>query len=158
MTIGGRLTEEDYVAAQIFNLKPKPWQALFVVMVVGFAYLVLAFADPLRSLLVIAAPLAVVTLIALWARANAKRTYRQTKANSEPVTIEIDDEGLLFRSRMGEGRVPWAHIFKWRWSEEMVLIFPNGAMYYLIPRHFFQSNEDFESLLRSLHHRVGKAS
>jgi hypothetical protein len=53
--------------------------------------------------------------------------------------------------------VPWNDVLKWRSNEKLVLVYPAANLFYLIPRHFFQSESDYCEFLALLNSKLGKA-
>lgn len=153
----GQLKEDDYVAAQFLHLRPRP-----VFFVIGIILLVLyalvlvialfnGFYDLLYSILLIG-------LGGFFLQFQSKRLFRQYKALSEPVTMEVREDGLFFKRTNGEGLVPWSHIHKWRNNKRLVLLYPAGNVFHMIPSHFFVDSDAFQAFISTLGTKLGNAT
>jgi hypothetical protein len=155
MLFAGVLSEKDYTAAQFLHVRPRP--AFAVTGILLILLFVWAFAvDP--SVVGFGIALWFVVFFALYVPWRAKRTFRQYKALSEPVSAEVREEGLYFKRLTGEGLVPWSHINKWRIGKTLVLLYPANNVFYLIPSHFFSGPEAFSSFVTILRERLGNAT
>ena len=126
-------------------MRPRPVFAVLGVIVLGlFIWAAsLDFDLLLFGFLVI---LAVYVLIVIpW---HAKKTYRNYKALSLPVTVEVLDEGLRFESPTGNNLAPWDHFVKWRKNKNLILVYPTKRLFHLLPRHFFETSADFDRIRR----------
>jgi hypothetical protein len=152
--IHGLLTEADYLAAQRLHMKPRSAFAIVALALVALA--VASFiASPSWMLGAALAMLAATFFVYL--PFNAKRTFRQYKALSEPTSIEVRDEGVYFKRETGEGLVPWSHVVKWRHSSTLLLLYPANRVFYLIPAHFFQDQSAFASFVSVIESKLGRA-
>ena len=88
----------------------------------------------------------------------ARRTFREYKALSEPVSFEIREDGLYARRTHGEGLVLWSELLKWKKNQNLVLLYPAKNIFYMIPRRFFDNTEQFESFLTLVGAKLGKAA
>ena len=70
----------------------------------------------------------------MYAPWKTRRMYRNYAAASEPVTIQLKDEGIKFLSDMGESTIGWRHILRWRENSEFVLVFQAPHLYHVIPK------------------------
>jgi len=89
---------------------------------------------------------------------RAKRSYKQYKALSEPVSVEVRDDGLFFKRENGEGLLPWSHIVKWRQNKKLLLLYPTNNVFHLIPHHFFSTPEAFSAFKEVIRGHVGNAT
>jgi|JI8StandDraft_1071087.scaffolds.fasta_scaffold168177_2 hypothetical protein len=152
--IGGTIQETDHVGAMYLHVKPRPIYAILG----GCILLLFAWASYVSpSWWALFAPAGLICLFGIAIPWRARRTYRQYKALSEHSTIEVRDDGIFFRRQNGEGLVPWAQIIKWRRNRRLVLLYPASTVFYLIPSHFFDSNESFERFARTIEEHVGRA-
>jgi len=155
MLFAGVINEKDYVAAQFVHARPRPvFAAVGLVLIVAFIW---AFAmDP--SLVGFGVAVWLVGFFAIYMPWRAKRNYRQYKALSEPVSVEVKQDGLYFKRQTGEGLVPWSHVNKWRLGKALILLYPTNNVFYLIPSHFFPGQEAFLSFVAVLREHLGKAT
>jgi len=154
MSISGQLKEGDYVAAQFLHMRPRRVYAIIGVLLSCLAILAVVYSHSLILILCLAY---LAGCFFIYLPFRAKRTFRQYKALSERMTVEIRDDGLFVRRINGEGLVPWSQIMKWRNNRKLVLLYPAGSVFHLIPSHFFPNENDFKSFLDTLESRLGKA-
>jgi hypothetical protein len=151
----GTLRERDYVRAQYLNVKPgRVFASIGVVLIL--AYFWATYMEPSWAGFLI--PLTMVILFAVVIPWRAKRSFRQYKALSEPVSMEVREDGLFFKRQHGEGVVPWDHIVKWRRNKALVLLYPTSNVFYIVPGHFFPSEGDFEAFKKLIQERIGHAA
>lgn len=155
MIVQGRCKESDYMSAQFLHLRPRPAFAVVGILLLGLA--VWALFDS-RSLILLGCLIFLVAICAFYIPFKAKRTFRQYKALSEPIVMEVREDGLFFKRQNGEGLVPWSHIIKWRSSKTLVLLYPADNLFYIVPSHFFDAPEMYNSFLEALRARLGKAT
>lgn len=154
MRIEGIIKESDYLRSQYLHLRPRP-----IFAIIGLLLLLLFLWALIRSQSWgIGAAL---VYLALWFLVlipwQAKKNYRQYKALSEPVSVEVQQDGLFFKRENGEGLVPWSHIIKWRQSNTLLLLYPASNVFHLIPSHFFPTNESFSEFKEIIRKNIGNA-
>jgi hypothetical protein len=96
-------------------------------------------------------------IFAIYIPYKARRTFRQYKALSEPLLVEVRTDGLFVKRDLGEGFIPWSHIIKWRSNKKLVLLYPAENVFHLIPLHLFDGPEAFNSFISTLKSNLGKA-
>ena len=154
MFVEGNVKERDYVIAQFLHLRPRP---IFTIMgILLLAILIWAIFKGLSSLYLFGAMAYLVLWFFFYIPWRAKETYRQYKALSEPVSMEIRSDGLYFKRQNGEGLVPWSHIVKWRNNKELLLLYPANNVFYMIPDHFFANKEDYMAFIDTVKSHLGK--
>jgi hypothetical protein len=153
--IQGALTLADYMAAQRLHLKPRPMFAIVGAILVLVA-LGTMFLAPSWELGIALAVLAGMFFVHL--PLKARRTFKQFKALSEPMAIEIREAGLFFKSTNGEGLVPWSHITRWRRSNTMMLLYPASGFFYMVPSSFFSDQAEFSEFATVVEAKLGRAT
>lgn len=154
MPIEGQLTQNDYMAAQFLHLRPRPVFAVIGVILLAL-YAWALTQKPSFLLVGVGIYLAVYfTLLIPW---QVRRTFRQYKALSELISVEIRDDGLFFKKPNSEGLFPWAHIIKWKRNKKLLLLYPADNLFYVLPSSFFPSQEAFNEFLRVMEEKAGKA-
>jgi uncharacterized protein YjeT (DUF2065 family) len=155
MQIQGTLSSSDYVAAQRLHIKPRPWLAVVGVLLVTVG-VVVAYIG--KSWGLVFALTYLMGMFLIYMPFKAKRTFRQYKALSEPVSIEVRDDGLFFTRINGEALVPWSHIAKWRSNRKLLLLYPASNVFHLIPSGFFPTQDAFIEFVKIVESKVGKAT
>ena len=154
MIVQGQYKEADYVAAQWLHIRPRRIFAVLGVLILCGALWALWVA---RSWVLLAS-LGYLVLWALYIPFKAKRSFLQHKALSEPVEMQVRNEGLFFKRENGEGLVPWNHIVKWRWNDRLALLYPTSSLFHMVPRHFFATDEMYQSFRNQVQEKVGNAT
>jgi hypothetical protein len=149
MQIQGQIQEADYMSAQSLHRHKLSFLILPLILVASLLELLLFFVDELNPF-VVALLVVLTTFYFFYLPYLHKRHYRQYKALSESVTVEVRDDGLFFKRINSEALVPWSHITKWRHNKKLVLLYPVGNAFYIIPSHFFSSPEEFQTFLTVL--------
>jgi hypothetical protein len=152
--IQGSIQEADYLAAQWLHRKPRPVFAVIgVLLLVGaLAALYTSRSLPLGMILAF-----LLLIFFVYEPLKAKRVFRQYQALSEPMTVELRDDGLFFKRENGEGLVPWSHVIKWRSNDKLLLLYPASGLFYLLPSHFFPSSDAFKEFVTLVRSKLGKA-
>lgn len=86
---------------------------------------------------------------------RARRVYAQQKSLNEPFDVAVVDDGLRFDSGLGSGVLPWDYIYRWRESENLILIDHSDDMRNLIPKRTYESPEALEEFKTLLEEKVG---
>ena len=155
MLIQGVLHELDYVAAQQVHMPVK--KRVGVALLFWLALMVWVRWNPL---IIICFVLHMI-LLALWhgllAPPNFKRMFRRDKVLSMPFVREVNEQGILSRNDLGESIVPWAYIRKWKYNNEVVLIYLARDVFLITPRHFFTDDKQYQAFVNLLNQKLGKA-
>lgn len=153
--IQGALTLADYMAAQRLHLKPRPIFAILgaILVVVALAVMFLAPSWQLGGALAVLAGMFFVYL-----PLKARRTFKQFKALSEPMAIEVREAGLFFKSTNAEGLVPWSHITRWRRDNTLLLLYPASGFFYMVPASFFSGHAEFSEFADVVEAKLGRAT
>ncbi len=155
MTVTGQLKEVDYVAAQFLHLRPKRVFAVIGLFLLCLVVWAMVFAQSYWFLLVL---IYLAVFFAFIIPFKAKRNFRQYKVLSEPLTMEVREDGLFFKRTNGEGLVPWSHIVKWKNNKKLAILYPARNLFYMVPNHFFASPVEFQEFVDTLKERLGKAA
>jgi hypothetical protein len=75
------------------------------------------------------------------------KQYRCDPEFKAVMSFGCDDEGFQFESALGTSRSDWGTLTKVKHSEEMVLLYQRPDCFQMILRRWFQSDEDWQSLL-----------
>ena len=155
MVVEGIISEQDFLAAQRLNFRPRPiFAVLGILLLMLMAYVVVELV-PDSSCYVMIWLAFCLGLFFLYLPWKAKRTYRQLKALAEPVTLEARDDGLFYQRERSQGLVPWSHICKWRHNKTLLLLYPASNMYMMVPSHFFPSPEAFDEFIATVKGHLG---
>ncbi len=150
----GTILEGDYVRAQYLHIKPRPLFAVLGLLILIMVVVVFLFMPNW----ILAGALA---YLILWAGFLipwfAKKNYRQYKAISEPMTLEVREDGIFFKRKNGEGLLPWMDIVKWRQNKSLFLLYPANNLFHLVPKHFFSNSERFDDLAKVLVAKLEKS-
>ena len=158
MHIHGQLNEEDYVAAQFLHMRPSLPYAITGVLLLVIMLVVCALDHSKESLIALAALAFFALMLFVYTPYRARRTFREYKALSEPVTYEIRDDGLYARREHGEGLVPWADLVKSKKNQKLILLYPARNIFYMLPQRLFGDAEQFESFALLVSNKLGKAT
>jgi hypothetical protein len=81
---------------------------------------------------------------------NARRQFRNTPSAQGPITLEVQDSGLHFRSASTDASVSWNHYIKWIEDECVFALLPGPLVFVVIPKRAFNADQlpQFEQTLR----------
>lgn len=153
MTVHGQISEKDFISSQFLYMRPRPIFSASVIIVLSL----IVWAIWPKGTFVFLGCLVALILWFVYIPFQSKRTYRQYKAMSEPVEMQVRDDGLFFRRENGEGLVPWSHIIKWRYNRKLILLYPTSNLFYMVPLSFFNSLGDYQAFQQVLKERIGNA-
>jgi hypothetical protein len=75
------------------------------------------------------------------------KQYRSDSEFKEAFSFCCDDEGFQYETALGTSRSDWGTLTKVKHSEEMVLLYQRPDFFQMILRRWFQTDEDWQSLL-----------
>lgn len=84
-----------------------------------------------------------------------KRSYRKYKSIQNPITINLEDEGVRFTNADSNGIIKWENILKWRQNDSYILIYSMPRLYHVVPKTIEDSGFDLLSLIEKLRNNVG---
>ena len=150
MVIQGALTEADYVSGkQLCTSKLFYW----VVLVTLFTSVVKALngGETCSADYLFMGSVVTIVFFELWLFPFfLKRVFRKNREFSVPFSVEVRDNGLLFATENAKIITPWSDISKWRHNKSTLVIMCSFRVEKIIPKHFFESNDDFVLLLNLL--------
>lgn len=153
------ITEEDYLGAMRLYQRITPAHAALYALTAA-VLLGLAFLGPVAIrgwvLAILGGAAAAVVLGRLFLTPwVAKRNFVKYKAMQTPVTLQLRDEGVHFRTADGTGLVTWDKVLKWRRNDRYLLIYLMPRLYHILPARVADSGFDLARLCAVLEARVG---
>ena len=147
MPIHGTLTISNYMAAQRLHYWLKPWAiALFALIALWLLWKGASWQDWLMA----AFAIYMILILAVYVPFRGRRHFRQNKGLSEPMNVEVRDDGIFFANTNSSGLLPWGHIHKWRTNNRITLIYRTSNMFHLIPKEFFSSDDEYHAFVQTL--------
>jgi YcxB-like protein len=147
MPITGTLTLSDYFAALRVHYRPGPWR---LSSLVAFTVLMVWAGAALGDWWLLTFPICIAAVYLIYVPLRGRRSFRQNKALSEPMTIEVRPDGVFFEHKYSNGLLPWAHIYKCKSNDRIALLYRTSAMFHLIPQRFFDSVEDYKAFIQTV--------
>ncbi|MGM9428520.1 YcxB family protein [Hydrogenophaga sp. MI9] len=161
-----QLSPNDYLAAVRLGIKPRP-----VFMVIGCMVCLLG----LLGLVWIAKSIVqgqagwnevigffVLCFLPVWYWVyipwRVNRLFRQHRSLHEPYTVELEAEGLRFRTSNGAALLPWSHVHRWRESTSVFSVYQADTLFQILPKRFFARPLTEEALREALLRHVGPAN
>jgi YcxB-like protein len=162
MTATYRISEEDYVGATRLFAKFTP-RIITIFWVFAWVLILVAVFGPQALRGGIIGGLIGGISIIFMARyivspLLARRHYRRYKAIHEEFTVDLVEGGIRFTSPVGDAKVTWDKVYKWRENEKYVLIYPMPQLYHVVPKSVAAQGFDVQVLTHSLLVHVGKAA
>ncbi|HSW11443.1 MAG TPA: YcxB family protein [Solimonas sp.] len=148
----GCISESDYVSAQFLHLRPVPpllW--LFVAVAIGL----LVTMAVMQSVPLLAAASALAGYVLLVMPLRARRAYRRNPSIATPQTMDVQDDGLVFQRARGPQLLRWNQLQRWRMNRRLVLLYPSGKGFYLVPAALFPNEADFAAFTARLRQHAG---
>lgn len=156
-----RITETDYLAAARLSARPSRKLIAVYVLLAGFvvatSYLMRGgFSwEPFAGVALAAAAVVLghILLVPLFAR----RAFRKYTAIQDNFEVAIVEEGLVFISSRGNGKVLWKDMIKWRENDSYILVYIAPQLFHILPKSLVSSGFDLGGLVERLSSRVGPA-
>ena len=73
------------------------------------------------------------TVLFLLIPINASRRFDLHRTLNAEISFFISEQGIRFKSEMGENKIQWSDIRKWRYGKGMYLFYINNSMFHMIP-------------------------
>ncbi|MEO5673687.1 MAG: YcxB family protein [Chitinophagales bacterium] len=73
-------------------------------------------------------------------RTVGKRAFKKLKQYHEPFSISADDDGLIIEIKNKQYEVPWNGLKKALMTDDLILLYPNDAVFFIFPRVNFSAN------------------
>jgi hypothetical protein len=70
----------------------------------------------------------------IYAPYQTRKQYKSYKAAQEPTTVRSSEDGLYFTASIGDAKINWDRILKWREDSNFVLIYQAPQIYHIIPK------------------------
>ena len=79
-----------------------------------------------------------------------KRAFKKLKDYHEAFSISVDEDGLIIEIKEKQYEVPWGNLKKALITDELILLYPNDAVFFIFPKENFSGNEfeEFERMTR----------
>ena len=159
MTANYLLTADDFADAQFTHIHKILGKKVILIYVLIAAFLLSSIAffsnDPgiwqqVKPFWVFGAFLTAFYVL-VWSGYLSRRQFKKIKALHQPVSMTADDDGIMLSSARGEGKTNWAAYETWRESKVSFLLYPQPAMFYIIPKRALggEGVTAFRDLLKS---------
>lgn len=160
----GQLTQREYSAANWLHIKPRPVLAVLGIFILGLAIwaLWMTFFSSTRAHGSIAAWAVLIGLVyfafvyLVWQPLKWRKLYRQHKDLHRPLRMIITEDSLKAENETGSGTIAWRDLVKWKEGHGLFLLYPNEALFYVIPARLFSSIEQVEQFRQLLSRAIGK--
>lgn len=86
-----------------------------------------------------------------------KRIFRQQKFLETTFEQEFTEAALCSASELGNVSLPWNKFHKWKENKSMFIVYQSDALFHLIPKRIFQTEEETTRLRMILSQSIGKA-
>lgn len=84
-----------------------------------------------------------------------RRIFSQQKAFQVEYQTVISPESLESTSEYGTVRIPLSDFHKYKVGKDLILVYHSSALFYMFPRRFFASDEDFKTFIFYLKANLG---
>lgn len=81
---------------------------------------------------------------------SARSQFRGSPSATAPITLDVTDAGLHFRSQHTDSKVDWSAYVKWLEEKTIFALFPTPKIFIVIPKRAFTVDQvsEFRELLR----------
>ena len=166
MKLNIQLTPEDYVKANLLNIRPRPvfkWVGYIfltlMVVILGIAVFQ-AFAGN-GDFFVPAVMLGCLAYLILFFRfrwpQRLKKIFRQQKVLHSPHSIELTDESVFIKGENGESRLTWDFFLKWKENDVLFTLYQSDVMLHIFPKGCFASPEEMAQFRELVVRKIGPA-
>ena len=149
------ISYDDYKAAQLLHLTPRKKFKLFLypllfLLISAFLFFTYHFFQgngyerEFYIFIVCIAYLALIFLIIHpW---KWRKIYEQQKFFETKFDYEFTNEALCSRSDLGNATLPWVQFHKWKENKNTFIVYQSDAIFHLIPKRIFHSEEEINQL------------
>lgn len=155
----GTLTAADYIDAYRLH---QNWRSLVPISVFFFViYAILLYSnnDPhwFTTALILWGLLfsLMLGLRAIRLPFRARKAYGQQESAHLSYQMEITEAEFISSSAIGNARIPWKTLHKWKANDRTILVYHSDSMFQMLPRRFFASDEDYAALQATLTREIG---
>lgn len=152
MQVTYQLTPNDYRHALIAYRNSKlfsKWATLFflglaiLMTVAELVMLILMHDQWLWKPIALTGGYAVVGSFFYWKTPSmsANRQFRNTPSVQNPITLDVSDSGLHYRSVNTDATVSWNSYIKWMQDEMVFALFPTPKIFIVIPKRAFSAEQ-----------------
>ncbi len=164
-SLNGQLTDDDYLAALILARRHNKtfmivrtglWSLIAVLAIV---YLVVSLENPRFAVqLVVLAVVATVLLLErhVFLPLRARRIFRQQRSMQEPFVVTYDADGVRWESSVTTRRLPWHYYVRWAEDDRYFLLYQSDWTLEIIPKRFFEGEEQISVFRTLLSERTGR--
>lgn len=161
--VQGRVSWSEYLRAQYLHLRPRPLleRVGLGIVVVGISVVAVVLWRALRGSPPSHFPYLLVTSLVYLALYflvfvpwRARALFRRQKVLDGPFRILADSSGLAISSEIGEIRMPWAALRKWKESQRLFLIYHSDSLFHLVPKRLFTTSEQLDAFRGLLHRHL----
>ena len=73
---------------------------------------------------------------------NASRRFDIHRTLNAEISFSMSEQGIRFKSEVGENKLQWADIRKWRYGKGMYLFYINNSMFHMIPSRVLSDDSE----------------
>ncbi|PCI47466.1 MAG: hypothetical protein COB51_05925 [Moraxellaceae bacterium] len=73
---------------------------------------------------------------------NASRRFDVHRTLNAEISFFISEQGIRFKSEVGENKLQWSDIRKWRYGKGMYLFYINNSMFHMIPSRVLSDDNE----------------
>jgi len=166
MKLNIQLKEEDNVAAQYLNLRPRPFLkwVLYLLVFVFFFVLALSIKVAIENPETISMPMWLCAcvvyfwfLFGFWLPRRARKTFRQMKVLQQPYSFELTDDFFIATAEYGGTKLTWDYFRKWKEGKTMFIVYQSDRIMQIIPKRCFASPEQMLEFRELLTKKIGSA-
>ncbi len=160
-----QLTPEDYVEANSLHMRWTRGRWIWIGAVLGLWLALVGFEwwsnpehgapDPLFFGIFL--PVMALFFVALrywFVPRQARRIFAQTRALQRPFHWTWNEEQLQLSTDLVKAVVPWTHLLKWRESEQIFIVYPSVAAFYVFPKRAFQDRAAIDAFRQLLQEKI----
>ncbi len=164
ITLQCKLKPEDYIKANYLHIRPSPWLKYLSIAFLSLCIVILVASvsslDSFTSVLSALAPILffgliyafILFILIPW---NARRIFSQQKMLQAEYEVAISPEMFEVTSENGTMRIRLSDFYKYKVGKDLVLLYQSQALFHMVPRRFFSSDEDFKTFLSYLEANLG---
>lgn len=136
MQISTKLSQRDFINANMVMLYTKPFLKFATGLVVGSCILLLVFSFfvPGIKITSVAIPVLAISAVPLATYFAAKKIYQQTSSLGEKMEYNFIDEHIIIKGETFTGQLAWNKIYKVTKTKNWLLIWQNKQQASPIPR------------------------
>lgn len=74
-------------------------------------------------------------------RWQIRRIHSQQKSLQNPISLEVDEDGISWTASNGNARIAWSDLYRWKGDDKMTLLYESQCLMRIVPHSALADSE-----------------